>query len=243
MERLLLIGSDLPCLDSQYLRTIDEEMDLLIKENGRGVVLNPSRRLGCATIYLAPPMVYKVTLGVGRRNLLTQRFLLEYQHIPYKVLGLNSGYFDVDLPEDLYETYYLLLEVSHTKGLLQAAKWDFILPSNAEREPVSRSFVSLLRTESQEELEGYLGAGVVIGTDVIHIAAFRNQTACIFVTTPELAFELLEELRLGMPLHSVSLTMRKAARFPFGGKEYELRIGAYGVPCDEVEAAIRHAPA
>jgi hypothetical protein len=226
-----LIASDLPLLQAQAITRLDREMDKLLEKSDSAIVICPSKKLGSSTIYSSNLKDICPLLGVSSSNLMTQ--LVLYKNKPKQIVFEFGNYFDLDEPQDLSEIFYLLRFFkpdSETYKFLSRNKWDFLLPSEGDQKKVLDKFRFLL---DSRDLDFYINTGQVFEEGNFIYSVIKDKEITIFVTTSFLAPELLHELSKTQLSHSVAFSV-KWKKYIRGGREYSLRIAAFGIPCQKV---------
>lgn len=225
-EKLLIIASDLPVIGSQYVSSLDEDLEKFRNENdNNGILINPSRNLGSATIYQSPPNLMRIELGRSNFNLETQ--IANSVNKPLKVVLNSSGMLDLDNPEDVREIYRLMKiseQRNKTFDFLRDNKWLFLLPRKDIRERIVDSWVNLF---SLDDYSNFLSQGVSFDNGLGYVA-FNNPDGQneVYVTSSDLVAELIEDRQVERnPAYSIS-------------KNSSIKIGAYGVPCEETSVKI-----
>ncbi len=234
-ERILLIASDLPFVDPQSLQRLDSEMDKLMQKHGSGLIVCPSRDLGSATIYLGGFSKKAPALGLSVSNLTTQ--LVLYHELPKKVVLEVGNYFDFDEPVHLAESLYLLRYLkpeAETYKFLLRNKWDFLLPSESEQEKVLSKFGELL---TNSKFESVIDSRDIFDDGVFVSSIINDGEITIFLTTSFLANELMSELEKSQRLYSLALSV-KWGRYEKDGKEYDIRIAVFGIPCQKTQKVL-----
>jgi len=106
-DLLLLIASDLPFITEEYVQAVVSKTEELYNKYQKAVVINPSKRLGCATVCVAPPNLIYVEVDVPNiPNFITQ--INKLREIPFSINADFCGYIDIDLLEDLIEVGTLI---------------------------------------------------------------------------------------------------------------------------------------
>lgn len=241
-DRLLILASDLPLVTPAYLQSLDRALDKLCIQHVRGAVINCSRGLGSATIYLSPPDAFPITLGVGKHNLLTQFGLAKHYNIKTELIINSSGFFDLDEPADVIEVYYLLQHLpdtigQHTRKVLIDHKWQFLLPAEPLQLEVTDQFVQLLRSYTDEQIRDVLDAGLSFVGNCVQYFERRDDNLILYVCTAELLSELMLEIAERNVYVAVAYTVTRDQDFEWHSQHWTLKIAGYGVPCDRLGRA------
>ncbi len=133
---------------------------------------------------------------------------------------------------------YFDLRNSPKKGedffLLKKDKWSFLLPSDDEQEILIKKFKFLL---SSKDFRFYLDSPVIHSESCVYVTEVREGSINIYVTAEYLLPELREEMKERAADEAISFLVLKG-KYEYQNQLYELRIGAYGVPCYKLTKAI-----
>ena len=111
--------------------------------------------------------------------------------------------------------------------LLKKNKWSFLLPCDEEQEKVIKKFTMLLK---REIFEPYITNIVSYEDSCVYVTEIRSNRINIYVTTKNLLSELCDEIKEKVSDESISFLIFKK-KYSHKNKLYELRVGAYGIPC------------
>lgn len=241
-DRLLILASDLPLVTPSYLRDLDQVLDGQSVQSDKAVVINCSRGLGSATIYLSPPDAFPITLGVGQHNLLTQLGLAGHHYVKVELSIAGNGIFDLDEPADVIEGYHLLQHLpesigQNTRKVLTDQKWDFLLPAEPIQREVTDLFVRLLRSHNDEQIRAALESELsFVGNCALYLEK-RADDLVLYVCAVELLSELRREIAARVVYAAVAYTVTRSRAFHWRGQRWNLKIAGYGIPCNRLGRA------
>lgn len=228
---LLLISSDLPLVTENDIVAFYAEIKKHMIHKNSAVVLAPSKRLGCASIFISPLSYFIPELNLARSNLL---FNLKESHAKNINIFKNFNlYFDIDLPEDLYEIFYLLQinkYQSKTLEFLLKNKWDFIVPDLGTQDNILKALDILLKEKNYKEI---VQKKNIVKDGIVYYSIIEDDTAIIFLTTSDLYFELLNEIK-NLEIKSTCGYSFQQGKIHYNNKTLQVRICLYGVYCDKV---------
>lgn len=117
---------------------------------------------------------------------------------------------------------------------LQKNKWDFLLPNKEIQRQLTEKFQLLLLSNTFDQ---YFNNPVLYDQPYVYVTEFKNNLVNIYVTIKDLLSELCDEIERRVSDEAISFLVFKGI-YQYKSKKYELRIGAYGVPCHKLTKAI-----
>lgn len=117
---------------------------------------------------------------------------------------------------------------------LRRCKWDFLLPNNEIQRQLTEKFKLLLLSNTFDQ---YFNNTVLYDLPYVYVTEFNNNLVNVYVTIKDLLPELCDEIERRVSDEAISFLVFKGI-YRYKNKKYELRIGAYGVPCHKLTKAI-----
>jgi len=113
---------------------------------------------------------------------------------------------------------------------LKRNKWEFLLPTEKEQQSIIKKFKVLL---SKKNFDLYLNNPIIYDRSCAYVTEFFGKYVNIYVTSKELVTELLDEIKERISLDAISYLVF-LGKYRHNNEMFELRVGAYGVPCSKL---------